>query len=588
MITLEESSFAKVHGVTLLSAKATQRHRPGSALVRSSSAASSLGRSRPSSAPLRSASRSASSSTLPPPKPTADLMERLTSIPIHKLAPTHRDFVRHSLNLEKQRHVRPTSVPGAANAEAMEHKNLRRVFMFLDVRKDGVITIDEIYGCTKLLGGSLTLKEVADLVWEIDDHLEGRLSWDSFLTAYYRCRQNRTKCEPRGFLYLVEFLLMDRDFSGSVNVDEAMALLYQRHGKSDLEELTRHFFGDESMLAVVTLDAFYDRFGRERPKVASRFERRSSYNRDAMAALGTADAIAARRRVERLRSKKAKKRPEGVVRARRTLKGELDSGDGADSAHRQLPSCGNLLWWQSPEKKGAGGGGAEGGWSSDKADNVFLTDVDAPAEPAAPAASPSPEEPRQVRASPSVSVHQPPRQRRSVTSDGAAADESRASRRVSSPACTASAASHSQHQKQHQRKSVLLQTSHSASSAKLYGVGKSINVTIVAGPAAAADGPPSTPPGAGAGRVPSSTRRASLLASHEQQNPQPSRRGSSRASMTRRRSSASAPSLSRSSETKANPRPVPPGRRISTNVGSCKSFTAGLLEYDNLAEWNND
>ena len=138
---------------------------------------------------------------------------------------------------------------------------------------------------------------------------------------------------------------------------------------------------------------------------------------------------------------------------------------------------------------------------------------------------------------------------------------------------------------QHQKKSVLMQTSHSASSAKLYGVGKSINVTVVAGPAAA-DEPPSTPPGAGG--VPSGTRRASLLASHELQNQQPSRRGSGRASMTRRRSSASAPSFSRFSENNANPRPVPPGRRISTNVGSCKSFTAGLLEYDNLAEWNND
>ena len=36
-----------------------------------------------------------------------------------------------------------------------------------------------------------------------------------------------------------------------------MAVLYQRHGKGDLEELTRHFFEDESMLAVVTLHLFF-------------------------------------------------------------------------------------------------------------------------------------------------------------------------------------------------------------------------------------------------------------------------------------------------------------------------------------------
>ena len=531
------------------------------------------------------------------------MIQRLTSIPIHKLAPTHRDYVRHSLNLEKQRHVRPTSVPGSANTEAMEHKNLRRVFAFLDVRKDGVVTIDEIYGCTKLLGGSLTLAEVADLVWEIDDHLEGRLTWDSFLTAYYRCRENRTGYEPRGFLYLVEFLLMDRDFSGSVNVDEAMAVLYQRHGKTDLEELTRHFFEDESMLAVVTLDAFFDRFGRERPKVPSKFERRFSYNRDAMAALQTADAIAARRRLERLRNK-PKPKPEGVVKAtRRMMKGELDSGDGADSANRKLPSCGDLHWWQSPTKQGGAGGAA----SPEKASNAFLeAPADAPAD--APGEPGEPDEPRPVRAGRSVSVHQPFGQRRSMACAAAEAEESRASRRGSSPARTGggggggggggvSPALQTAAEVPRKRSVVVMRASHSASTAKLYGVGKSINVTIVdvdadADDADADDEPPSSTPAAGDNRA-AGMRRASLLGPHEQQNRRrgstasTASTGSSRGPLGRRNSSRSAPGFARFSERKAYPEPVVPERRISTS-GSYKTFTVGLLEYDNLADWNND
>ena len=75
------------------------------------------------------------------------------------------------------------------------------------------------------LGSKLSLREVSELIWEIDDSLEGRLTWANFSSAYYRCLRNASGFEPRGFLYLVDFLLMDKDLSGSVSVDEAMQVL---------------------------------------------------------------------------------------------------------------------------------------------------------------------------------------------------------------------------------------------------------------------------------------------------------------------------------------------------------------------------
>jgi hypothetical protein len=75
------------------------------------------------------------------------------------------------------------------------------------------------------LGSKLSLGEVSELIWEIDDSLEGRLTWANFSSAYYRCRRNASGFEPRGLLYLIEFLLMDKDLSGSVSVDEAMQAL---------------------------------------------------------------------------------------------------------------------------------------------------------------------------------------------------------------------------------------------------------------------------------------------------------------------------------------------------------------------------
>ena len=51
---------------------------------------------------------------------------------------------------------------------------------------------------------------MSELVWEVDDGAQGRLSWANFSSAYYRCRANASGFEPRGLLYLVDFLLMDK------------------------------------------------------------------------------------------------------------------------------------------------------------------------------------------------------------------------------------------------------------------------------------------------------------------------------------------------------------------------------------------
>ena len=34
------------------------------------------------------------------------------------------------------------------------------------------------------LGGTLTLRQVRDIIWEVDDDLNGKLSWDEFEAAY--------------------------------------------------------------------------------------------------------------------------------------------------------------------------------------------------------------------------------------------------------------------------------------------------------------------------------------------------------------------------------------------------------------------
>mmetsp|Transcript_6970 Transcript_6970/g.19018 ORF Transcript_6970/g.19018 Transcript_6970/m.19018 type:complete len:95 (-) Transcript_6970:1963-2247(-) len=60
---------------------------------------------------------------------------------------------------------------------------------------------------------------------------------------YHRCRVDRTGYEPRRLFNIVEFMMNDRDGSGSVSVEEAMQILYLRFGKGLLDTQLEEIFG---------------------------------------------------------------------------------------------------------------------------------------------------------------------------------------------------------------------------------------------------------------------------------------------------------------------------------------------------------
>lgn len=102
------------------------------------------------------------------------------------------------------------------------------------------------------------------MIWEVDDDCDKCVNWAEFQAMYHRCRNDKTggfdgdsntsKCksetnnfsflitfncsagyEPRRLFNVVEFLMNDKDDNGSVSVEEAMQILYLRHGRSLLD-----------------------------------------------------------------------------------------------------------------------------------------------------------------------------------------------------------------------------------------------------------------------------------------------------------------------------------------------------------------
>lgn len=128
-------------------------------------------------------------------------------------------------------------------AKKNEAEDLKRAFDKLDVHRDGKIDAEEINQVFLSLGHKCKRSEIEDMIWEVDDDCDKAVSWAEFQSMYQRCRNDKTGYEPRRLFNVVEFLMNDKDDSGSVSVEEAMQILYLRYGKGMLDQQLTEIFG---------------------------------------------------------------------------------------------------------------------------------------------------------------------------------------------------------------------------------------------------------------------------------------------------------------------------------------------------------
>jgi calmodulin len=118
---------------------------------------------------------------------------------------------------------------------AQELESLRRTFKRINKRGDGKICTQDLVEELDFLGHRITEKEAALTIWEVDDDNDGCVDWDEFKTMFYRVRDDESGCEPRKLFNVVDFLMLDKNHSGSVDMDECVTLLYARYGKEQVE-----------------------------------------------------------------------------------------------------------------------------------------------------------------------------------------------------------------------------------------------------------------------------------------------------------------------------------------------------------------
>merc|ERR1711904_733869 len=137
----------------------------------------------------------------------------------------------------------------------------------LDKTKQGKIGFKELNDQLIKLDYRAKRVEVEDMIWEVDEDCDHCVSWDEFKLMFHRCRNDRTGLEPRKLFNVVEFMMHDKDSSGSIDMDECMEILFRRFGKEMLEEKTNEFFqNDDDGDANISFQEFQKQMNTMRPR----------------------------------------------------------------------------------------------------------------------------------------------------------------------------------------------------------------------------------------------------------------------------------------------------------------------------------
>ena len=126
----------------------------------------------------------------------------------------------------------------------------------MDKKADGKIDVQELLEELEYLGYKVKPQEAALIIWEVDDDADDCVDWEEFRTMFYRIRDDQTGCEPRKLFNVVEFLMHDKNFNGSIDLDECVTLLYHRYGKEAVDARVKEMFGDADTEKNISFSKF--------------------------------------------------------------------------------------------------------------------------------------------------------------------------------------------------------------------------------------------------------------------------------------------------------------------------------------------
>jgi len=71
--------------------------------------------------------------------------------------------------------------------------------------------------------------ELDNMIWEVDENLDGYISEDEFENIYKKCITDENEEESKKLFYLTQFLMYDKDQKHEITVEDTLEILCARH-----------------------------------------------------------------------------------------------------------------------------------------------------------------------------------------------------------------------------------------------------------------------------------------------------------------------------------------------------------------------
>ncbi|KDO29333.1 hypothetical protein SPRG_05869 [Saprolegnia parasitica CBS 223.65] len=156
----------------------------------------------------------------------------------------------------------------AADGETKRHEEINRLrgeLVAMSVTPSGAISTAGLAIVCKELQLALTKAEIERVIWEVDEDMDGRISFAEFSAMLERCSRDKHGLEPCQLIPLVEFLSCDPSATPHrVSLDELCKRRLRRSATVELEKRLRTLdtHGDNS----ISLQMYWDTINADVPK----------------------------------------------------------------------------------------------------------------------------------------------------------------------------------------------------------------------------------------------------------------------------------------------------------------------------------
>ncbi|KAF0687194.1 Aste57867_21050 [Aphanomyces stellatus] len=151
--------------------------------------------------------------------------------------------------------------------EAYGKEKLKLRYAQDDMLTSRRVTKEALVDVFEKLGMPRPASDVDDLIWEVNDSLDGTVSWDEFKRSFVRCKHDKTCLEPTDLFHVTCFLMYDRECSGKVSTDDAMHMLFLKYGnhmEDEMEALFGKELKEDEFVMSLTFKQYVDALERRR------------------------------------------------------------------------------------------------------------------------------------------------------------------------------------------------------------------------------------------------------------------------------------------------------------------------------------